>query len=188
MQVLVLLPPLEQAPDQMASRPLETCKVIEVPVANEAVPLLPTFTLMPVGVDVTRSPLRPEALTVSVTVWAGGGAVVGGAAAVTVAVAVRLRPPYVAVMVIGVFVPTVVVVTVKPTAVVPEPTVTLAGTLASAGLLLDNDTIAPAGGAPPDNNTNPDVLEPPATLAGLTVTLCKVGPAASGVTVSVALL
>lgn len=92
-QVLVLLPPLEQAPDQMASRPLETCKVIEVPVANEAVPLLPTFTLMPVGVDVTRSPLRPEAFTVSVTVWAGGGDVVGGTAAVTVAVAVRLSPP-----------------------------------------------------------------------------------------------
>jgi hypothetical protein len=102
-QVLVLLPPLEQAPDQMASRPLETCKVIEVPVANEAVPLLPTFTLMPVGVEVTRSPLRPEAFTVSVTVWAGGGDVVGGdvvggdvvggATAVTVAVAVRLTPP-----------------------------------------------------------------------------------------------
>lgn len=91
-------------------------------------------------------------------------------------------------MVIGVFVATVVVVTVKPTAVVPEATVTLTGTLATAGLLLDNDTTAPAGGAPPDNNTNPDVLEPPATLAGLTVTLCKVGPAASGVTVSVALL
>jgi len=96
-QVLVLLPPLEQAPDQMASRPLETCKVIEVPVANEAVPLLPTFTLMPVGVEVTRSPLRPEAFTVSVTVWAGGGDVVVGdvvvgAAGLTLTVYVRATP------------------------------------------------------------------------------------------------
>ena len=67
-QLLVLLPPLEQAPDQMASRPLETRNVIEVPVGNEAVPLLPTLTLMPAGVEVMRSPLRPDADTVSVTV------------------------------------------------------------------------------------------------------------------------
>ena len=93
----------------------------------------------------------------------------------TVTVVVRLTPSYVAVMVTDVFVLTLVVVTVKPTAVVPAPTVTLAGTLATAGLLLDSDTIAPPGGAPPDSVTNPDVFEPPATLDGLTVTLCRVG-------------
>jgi hypothetical protein len=64
--VLVLLPPLEQAPDQMALRPLETRSVIDVPVANDAEALLPTATSIPAGLEVTRSPLRPLAVTVSV--------------------------------------------------------------------------------------------------------------------------
>ena len=90
-------------------------------------------------------------------------------------------------IVTGVFVLTLVVATVKPTAVVPEPTVTLAGTLATAGLLLDRRHGAPAGGAPPDSVTMPDVSEPPATLDGLTVTLCRVADRRpAGVTVSVA--
>ena len=59
----------------------------------------------------------------------------------------------------------------KPTAVVPEPTVTLAGTLATAGLLLDNDTVAPPVVRPLTTPRKPDVLEPPTTLAGLIVTL-----------------
>jgi hypothetical protein len=67
-QVFRLLPALEQAPDQIASRPLVTLKVIEAPVANDADPELPTLTLMPAGLDVTRSPLRPDAVTVSVAV------------------------------------------------------------------------------------------------------------------------
>jgi hypothetical protein len=66
-QVLVLLPPLEHAPDQIASRPLDTLSVIDVPLANEADPVLPTDTLMPAGLDVIRSPLRPLAVTVNVT-------------------------------------------------------------------------------------------------------------------------
>ena len=69
-QVLVLLPPLEQAPDQMASRPFVALSVIPVPVANDAEPLLPTLTLMPAGLEVTRSPLRPVAVTVSMAVCA----------------------------------------------------------------------------------------------------------------------
>ena len=68
MHVLVLLPPLEQSPDQMAERPLVTLSVIDVPTANDAAPLLPVATLMPAGLDVTRSPPRPEAVTVSVAV------------------------------------------------------------------------------------------------------------------------
>ena len=64
--VLRLFPPLEQAPDQIASRPFETLNVIDVPVPNEADPVLPTVTEMPAGLDSTRSPLRPVALTVSV--------------------------------------------------------------------------------------------------------------------------
>jgi len=63
--VFRLLPALEHAPDQIASRPFETLNVIEVPVVNDADPELPTATLMPVGLDVTRSPLRPLAETVS---------------------------------------------------------------------------------------------------------------------------
>jgi hypothetical protein len=67
-QLFVLLPPLEQAPVQIAVRPPDTLKVIDVPVLNDAEPVLPLDTLMPAGVDVIRSPLRPLAETVSVAV------------------------------------------------------------------------------------------------------------------------
>jgi hypothetical protein len=67
-QVFVLLPPLEHAPDQITSRSFVARSVIVVPVANDADPVLPTATLIPVGVDVTRSPLRPVGVTVSVAV------------------------------------------------------------------------------------------------------------------------
>jgi hypothetical protein len=82
-QVFVLLPPLEQAPDQIASRPFETLNVIEVPVLNDADPLLPTLTLMPPGFEMTRSPLRPDAVTVNVAACDGGA---------TVSVVVLLTP------------------------------------------------------------------------------------------------
>jgi len=52
----------------MASRPFETVSVIEVPVVNDADPVLPTATLIPAGVEVTLSPVRPVAVTVSVAV------------------------------------------------------------------------------------------------------------------------
>lgn len=90
--VLTLLPPLLQAPDQIAERPLVTLKVIDVPLANDAEPLLPVDTLMPAGDEVTRSPLRPVADTVMVTFPGGGGGGGGGLAAVTVAIAVRVIP------------------------------------------------------------------------------------------------
>ena len=67
-QDFVLFPPLEQAPDQMTSRSFVALSVIAVPVVKVADPLLPTVTLMPAGLDVTRSPLRPVAATVSVAV------------------------------------------------------------------------------------------------------------------------
>jgi hypothetical protein len=66
--VRALFPPLEQAPDQMASRPLDTLNVIEVPIGNAVEPVLPTLTLTPDGLDSTLSPLRPVAVTVSVAV------------------------------------------------------------------------------------------------------------------------
>jgi hypothetical protein len=67
-QAFVLLPPLEHAPDQMTSRSFVALSVIVVPTANAAEPLLPTATLIPAGLEVTRSPPRPVAVTVSVAV------------------------------------------------------------------------------------------------------------------------
>ena len=87
-QLRVLFPPLEHAPDQTASRPLLTLSVMAVPAANDAVPLLPTETLIPAGFDVTRSPLRPDAVTDSGTVGPGGAA-----AGSTVRVALRIALP-----------------------------------------------------------------------------------------------
>jgi len=68
LQVFTLLPPLEQAPDQIALRPLETVRETVVPVANVAEPVVPTATLIPAGVDVTRSPDRPVAVKLTVAV------------------------------------------------------------------------------------------------------------------------
>jgi hypothetical protein len=67
-QLFLLLPPLEQAPDQIASRPFDTLNVIEVPAVKDAEPVLPTATLIPAGVEVMREPLRPVAVTVNVAV------------------------------------------------------------------------------------------------------------------------
>src|SRR5215470_4320617 len=111
--VFALLPPLEHAPDQITSRVFEALSVTEVPVVNVAEPVLPTATLIPAGVDVTRSPLRPVAVTLNVAAVGGGavgggvvgGGVVGGGAVgggITVSAAVCVTPPAVAVMVTGV--------------------------------------------------------------------------------------
>ena len=64
--LFVLFPPLEQEPDQIASLSFETLSVIDVPVVNDAEPELPTRMLMPAGLELTRSPLLPVAVTVSV--------------------------------------------------------------------------------------------------------------------------
>jgi hypothetical protein len=71
-QLLVSLPPLEHAPDHTASRLPLTVNRIEVPLAKVAEAVLPTNTSMPAGVDVSRLPLRPVALTVRVTPAPGG--------------------------------------------------------------------------------------------------------------------
>lgn len=158
-QFLVLLPPLEHAPDQTASRPLETLSVIAVPLANAADPVLPTATLIPAGLETTLSPLRPVAVSVSVTVCAGG---------TTVSVAVLVTPPALAVMVTGVDAATVAVVIVNVALLAPCATVALPGTVAAAVLLLASATAKPPVGAAAVSATVPCDAFPPVTLVGLT--------------------
>ena len=122
-------PPLEHAPDQMAERPLLTLSVIDVPTANGAEPLEPVATRMPAGLDVTRSPPRPEAVTVSAAVCARG------AAGVTVSAPVLLAPLNVAVITTAVLAETAEVVMVNVPVKPPVGAVTLAGTLAASILL-----------------------------------------------------
>lgn len=162
-QLVVLLPALEQAPDQIALRPPLTDKVTDVPTVNEAEPVLPVVTLIPAGLDVIRSPLRPVALTVSVAFCGGGG---GGAAAVTVRLAVFVTAFNVAVMVTGVDTVTLPVEIAKTALCEPTGTVTLVGTAATPALLLESATLV-AVDAAAARTTAPCALEPPATVAGL---------------------
>jgi hypothetical protein len=168
----------------MASRPLVTCRVIDVPAANVAAPVVPTLTLIPDGVDVTRSPLRPLALTVNVADCTDG---------LTVSVVVRVLLAYNAEIVTAVGAITEAVVAVKFALVAPAATTMLAG-IVTAGLPLVSDTNAPPAGAPVDRNTVPCDDAPPIRFDGLTVMLCNVaaggggggGGGPPGVTVSVA--
>jgi hypothetical protein len=169
-QVFALFPPLEQAPDQMASRPLETLSVIDVPVANEADPVLPTATLIPAGLDVTRSPLRPVTVAVNVAVPPGGGG-----CGVTVRVAVLVTPPKLAVIVTGVEAITDFDVAVKVALVAPAETVTLAGTVAAELLLLESVTTAPPEAAATVRVTVSCEVLPPTTDGGLSETAESVG-------------
>ena len=61
-----LFPALEQAPDQITSRVFDALSMTDVPVVNVAEPVLPTATLIPTGLEVTRSPVLPVAVTVTV--------------------------------------------------------------------------------------------------------------------------
>jgi hypothetical protein len=79
-------------------------------------------------------------------------------------------------------VPTATVVAVNVALVAPAATVTLAGTVAAAVLLLPNVTTAPPAGAALLNVTFPVDEAPPVTVAGLTDT----EETAGGFTVSVA--
>ena len=82
---------------------------------------------------------------------------------------------------------TIDVFTVKVARVAPAGTVTLAGTVATDGLLLESDTTAPPLGAAALSVTVPveDPSGPPTTLDGFSVSEVSVGRGA-GVTVSAA--
>src|ERR1700687_4923250 len=70
-------------------------------------------------------------------------------------------------MIAGVADVTAVVVTEKVAAVCPAATVTLAGAVATAVLLLPSSTVAPPAGAAPFSVTVPCELPPPVTLGGV---------------------
>lgn len=180
--VFALLPPLEQAPDQIASRPFETLSVIAVPLVKDPDPVVPTDTLIPAGLDVIRSPLRPVAVTVTVTgVPVGGGAVCGAIVRPTV----RVTPPNTAETVATADVVTAVVVIVKLALVDPAGIVTLAG-VAAALELSESDTSAPPLGAAALSVTVPVTDAPPTTLVGFTAIADSAAVAAGGVTPSAA--
>jgi hypothetical protein len=80
---------------------------------------------------------------------------------------------------------TALVLTVNEALVAPAATVTLAGTLAAAVLLLESVTCAPPVGAGPLSVIVPVEEFPPVTLDGLSVNEERVGGAGgAGVTVS----
>jgi hypothetical protein len=92
-------------------------------------------------------------------------------------------------MVTGVEAATTKVVTVNVALVAPTGTVTLAGTVATAVLLLERVTRAPPVRAGPLSVTLPVEADPPLTLGGFSVSDVRVGPGGGcGVTVSEAVL
>jgi len=113
----------------------------------------------------------------------------GGGGGVTLSRAVIVVVPSMAEMVTGVDAVTDTVVTVNVALVAPATIVTLAGTLATAALLLESDTNAPPLGAAEVSVTVPVEPLPPTRLEGLNVSDDNVaagGGGASGFTVKVA--
>jgi hypothetical protein len=116
--------------------------------------------------------------------WGGGGGL-------TVMVAVRVTPLYVAEITDVAVAETGLVDTKFTTTLLltPSGTVIDAGTVATAVLLLENETTAPPAGAFAVSVTVADDEDPPCTLAGLRLTLSRVAVGAGGagaVTVRVA--
>src|SRR5215475_3882745 len=99
----------------------------------------------------------------------------------TVSTVLTVVPEYVAEIVTVVAAVTVKVVTVKFALLAPVDTVVLAGTDATAGLLLAKVTRIPPPGAAADSCAAPDDAAPPLTVLGETVTPVRVGVVPVGI-------
>lgn len=135
----------------------------------------PVSTIFPVTV-VPWAPERPMTFAeLKVRAWSAVGD-----PGLTVRVAVRVAP-YLALMVTARGEATPLVTIVKPTEVAPEETVTIGGTAATAGSLLETETIAPAEGAGAERVIVPVAFWQQVTALGLSVS----EEASLGVTLSV---
>ena len=173
--VLVVVPETTVNDDAVA--PAETVTLVGT-VPADALPLVS---------DTTRPPVGAAALRVTVPVLSDPSTTVSGlklrpvtvgldeAAGATVSTAERDTPPAVAEMVTELVWVTEVVVTVNVVLVEPPGTVTLAGTDATAPLLLARATLCPPEGALADRVMLPVADAPPVTLVGLRATLDGVG-------------
>ena len=129
--------------------------------------LLRPATMPPAGAAVARVTVP---VLVAPPVMAAGVIASPATHGFTPSVAVFDDPLYVAVMSTPTAVPTGLVVIANVADVAPASTVTEAGTVAAAVLLLVSATTAPAGGAGADSVTVPMLPIPPVTEAGFTPT------------------
>jgi len=128
-QVWVLAPLLEHAPDHMAERPLATLRVTTVLGWNWDTAVVPVGTLKPAGLETMLSPLRPPAVTPRERVVLGAGGL-------SVSVADRVTPPPATEIVTRVWVETGCVCMLTPPVICPAEISTWLAKLAKAGLLL----------------------------------------------------
>ena len=154
-------------------------------VAADALPLVSDTTTPPAGaaaLRVTVPVLFDPSTTVSGLKLRPVSVGLDDVAGATVSPAVRDTPFAIAEIVTDVVWVTDVVATVNVVLVAPPGTVTLAGTDATAPLLLARTTLCPPEGALDDRVMLPVADAPPVTLVGLRTTLDGVG-AAGAVTV-----
>ncbi|MFP5253250.1 MAG: hypothetical protein ACLGH4_05590 [Actinomycetes bacterium] len=147
-------------------------------VAADTFPLVSETTTPPVGAaapSVTVPVLFDPSTTVSGFRARPVGVGPDDAAGATVSTAERDTPPEVAEIVTELVWGTDVVVTVNVVPVEPPGTVTLAGTEATALLLLARTTLCPPLGAVADSVMLPVADAPPVTLVGLRTRLAGVG-------------
>src|SRR5512146_1274922 len=137
--------------------------VTAVPLLKEAEPVLPTATLIPAGLEVTLSPLRPLAVTVSVAARAGAGAETG----FSVSTADLVTPPPETEIVAAVWVVTAAVEMKKLVEVAPAGIRMAFGGSADALLLVSWNVWSTADGAA--MVTTPMEPAEPVTEDGLTV-------------------
>lgn len=173
-----MLPLSQLTPDQVTDRlALSSTRLLLV---KQALAVFPLDTLSPLGLDVTV-PARPVTLSVTRDLPAAHAA-----AGFTVKVADLVTPPELAVIVTDTDAVTDEVAIVKPALVAPAATVTLAGTVATAVLLLESVTTMPPEGAAAVSVTVPLTELPPVTLVEPSVSVLKDGAGALGETVNAA--